>query len=478
MLPFEMPEGGLSVVKNLLPADEYYIPMKDKQVYSTNATADTPLHGVSVKDSVIGLYYAMVGTPTKLYRLEQDKSFSDVTKLSTTYDADRWKILQYGNWVVATNYEDAIQVLKGITTTNFVDLSGSPPKAKFMNLRNGHLIVANLYESSADYPERIRWSAKENIEDWTPSRATMADYQDLPYGEIVGLGSVGTDLAIFHQNAISIGRYTGSPWTFSLITDKLKDIRPIPDTMVSYQNACFYWGEKDFYRLDETGNKAIGLGVRNTVLNMLNLPYAHRISAVYDPISNLIAWAFPSTNSEDGEPDWILYFNPRTYKYVLVELPVACMFSMYVNVTGLGYFDSWDSVYPSVDSIPFGLDDKIFTGSTPSFTCMDSTKKVYTFTGTALEGEIQTGEVPFDEVYTVTNIHPRIRNLSEAEVEVTADAKMSENGAITMTATRTINSDGDANMFVSGKVIKLTIKTGQHEGLASVLVEGEKTGDE
>ena len=104
-IPFNMPEGGLVECKNLLPLDRYYAPANNKAVYSTNAVTGTPLAAIEFHD-VNGQNYVFVGTSTKLYRLEINKSLTDITKLSTTYTTgdNIWLFLQYGTWIVATNF--------------------------------------------------------------------------------------------------------------------------------------------------------------------------------------------------------------------------------------------------------------------------------------------------------------------------------------------------------------------------------------
>ena len=83
LIPYEV-KGGLIDCKNLLPYDEFYSPAYDKSDYSSNAISGVPRTGKEFMAST-GTRYQFIGTTTKLYRLETDKSLTDVSKAATTY---------------------------------------------------------------------------------------------------------------------------------------------------------------------------------------------------------------------------------------------------------------------------------------------------------------------------------------------------------------------------------------------------------
>lgn len=321
-LPHNIPQGGLKVCRNLLPLDEHYKPHSLLNPYTTGSVLGTPLSAEEFSDNA-GIKYTFIGTTTKLYRLNPNKSLNEVSKLGYTYNAgdNQWYFVQYGQWIIATNFADPPQVLKGLDTSNFVDLGGSPPKAKYVLFNSGHLIFAYLNESGTISPKKLAWSALEDVEDYVVSLTTGADYQDISDAdsEITGLTNVSNMITIFHKNSISVGWFSGSPYTYNFQANKVKKIGAIPGTHISIGTAVFFWDDKDVYVFDGNTATSIGYGIRNYVFNSLNRGYLHRITRVHDMRNGLIYWAYPDAGSTGGESHNLLCYNYRTKKFSILD---------------------------------------------------------------------------------------------------------------------------------------------------------------
>ena len=482
-LPFEMPEGGLKVATNVLPYDEYYAPALDYVAYSSNVVSGTPLSGQQFRAND-NQRYVFVGTDTKLYRLEPSKSLTDVTRVSGgdyTSGDNRWYFEQFGEYIIATDFIDVPQILKpNLASANFQALGGSPPKSKYLLLHKSHLIHAYVDEGGTINPKKVVWSAREDVEDYTPSLTTGADSQVLAdaAGEITGIAAVGGLFAIFHENSISLAWYSGAQFTYNFATNKVKNIGAISGTIISVGEMAYFWDDRDIYRFDGVEARSIGEGVRNTVLSSINIAYPHRITTAHDVRKGIIFWAYPSTASTDGTPDKLLCYNYRKNRFALVELDLECIFAMH-KFANESNIDAWDAMYASMDTdVPFHMDSNFWFANAPGVGAVNSTAKVGTLSGVALTGTIETREIkaPNDRVTMVRRVRPKADNPVTA-IQAAIGSRFKEADTMTYSPNSTVGSTGYANVRRSGRFLSCKLTTGQHDGLNGIEIEVAPAGE-
>ncbi len=144
--PFEMPEGALSNTDQILPSQIGYLGLGTPGGETTAITGYC--RGAYAFSDGTGLNY--FGTITSLYKQTTGGgTITDISRASSTdygasstdANAANWEFAEYGDWKLATNGYDVPQVLK---VTNFQDLAGAPPAAKFMLIFGERLILGNL----------------------------------------------------------------------------------------------------------------------------------------------------------------------------------------------------------------------------------------------------------------------------------------------------------------------------------------------
>ena len=474
-ISFAVPEGGLLKAKNVIPYDTHYGSIGDKTAYSSNAVSGTALKAQEFKDNS-GNTYVLVGTTNKLYLMDSTKAFTDVSRTATYNTAESWSFAQYGDWIVATNYVDPPQVMKGISTsTVFQDLGGSPPQSKYLLFHKGHLIHAYVNESGTVSPKKLVWSAFEDIENYTPSLTTGADYQDLAdaHGEIVGIENVGDNFAVFHRHSITLGWYGGT-YVFNFAPNRVKNITIIPNSMVSIGHAVLFWEERNIYMFDGNSIVPVGDPVKRTVLGNLNRGFYNRITAVHDPQNNIVYWAYPSTASTDGTPDRILCFNYSTKRFTLIEVSTdaLCLIS-----TGGYDMDSLDAVYPSLDDIPISLDSSYWLAQQQILACMDNDSgKMATFSGQPMQAELETPEISVeDKVLFVRRVRPLL-DRAVGNVIVAVGARMTESDSYRYVASATAASSGYVNLRATGRYLRFNVKATSHAGIVGLEVDIKEAG--
>ena len=115
------------------------------------------------------------GTTTGLFRLADDKSWIDVTKIGgpyTTAAGERWHFAQYGTLGIATNFSDPPQKIDLTNPTAvFEDLGGTPPNARYVAVVGSFLEFGNLSDAGGVnvFPSRVKWSGLNDAEEWQPT---------------------------------------------------------------------------------------------------------------------------------------------------------------------------------------------------------------------------------------------------------------------------------------------------------------------
>jgi hypothetical protein len=443
--------GGLQIAKNLIPIDGGYRPMNSLYQWGSATIDYTPLAAIAFGASD-GIWRNFVGTTVKLYRVAND-SATDIS--DATYNCTSWRFQNYGDWLIATNGIDNIKVLKNPNGSVVSNLGGSPPKAKYMLLRRGHLILANTNEDGTGYPKRIRWSARENPEDWTPSLTTGADYQDFPemLGDITGLGAIGDDFVIFSHDSLTIAEYS-SVYVFAFRVNAYAGVGcRYPNSIISIGPAVFFWGRNAIYQLQQDGTiKDISTSrVKKAVVENVNDTYAHRISAAHDYANRLIMWAYPSSTS-DGEPDKILVYNYQEDKFTLLDISV----SLLGNLTPHGdtYLD--DLTTTSIDEASTIIDLlNVDTGLVLPMAVSGSTQfNFYQFTGVSMSSELKTGEY---NIYPKVGMARKVFVPAEGLVSGTVSIhhRYSPMDAYSITPDVDIKSDGSADVRCSDRFMAL-----------------------
>lgn len=482
-LRFAMPKGGLITCKNLMPLDEYYAVVRGKSPYSSSVASGTPL-GAREFMNKDGQRYLFVGTSTKLYRLETDQTLSDISKVSTTYTNlnTRWYFERYGDWIIATNYKDAPQVLKGLTASNFIDLGGNPPKAKFSLMYKNQLILAYIDKNGTETPNGIAWSARDNMELFGQSIPTGADSKVLADvdGKISGLAYVQDKFAILHDHAISLGYYNVGPYGIELIQNAVKNIGAIEGTIIPYGKSIFFFDEKNFYYFDGVSDPVpIGDGIKRTILLSLDLNNTHRNTTAIDLRNGILFWSFKSLNAAT-RPDTIVACNPKKLKFTKIELDHECIFNLYRPAATI---DGLSTYYPTIDELDFQFDSNLWQATT-FVGCMDSDGKVKLLVGNPLTGEIEAVEIysvddngMFDDHrLAVSKIYPKVQKADANSVKISIGVRNELTEDPTYSTEMTVGSNGYANTRASGKYLSCKMSTGNHNGIFGITADGRKAG--
>jgi hypothetical protein len=132
---------------NVLPRGDGYGPFPGFTIFT--AALPAVCRGFFFARKSDGSVVVFAGTATKLYRLDNTGfSWSDVSKALGSYSAlpstDQWQFAQFGNKVIAVQANTVPQVFDLASSTEFADLGGSPPPARYVSVVLRFLVLSGL----------------------------------------------------------------------------------------------------------------------------------------------------------------------------------------------------------------------------------------------------------------------------------------------------------------------------------------------
>ena len=439
-------------------------------------TSDTPQNGVEYK-AADGSYQAFVGTASGLHRINSNKYIETLSKAGGyTTGGNLWSFVQYGDQIIASNYVDDIQVKSDMTSTDlFADLGGSPPKAKYMLFHKGHLILGNI-NTGTIFPKSLQWSGLEAPTSWTPSLQTGAGTQTFPDSdEITGMATAGDGFAVFHRNSISYGYYSGGRYTFNFQHNRIKNIGcDFPGSIITVGSAVYFWGADDIYMFNGQAVTPLGFGVKETVLNNMQIAYDYRITAVHDVEKGLIYWSWPNATTVDGNATRVLCYNYRVKRFTWLD--VTTEFLMGLHTGGITDMDAIDDIYATIDEMPFHLDSRAYQAGGWVLACVDTDNIVNTFDSSYLVGVLETGEVKLDDdVLFIDNVRVKASNFVTPP-SARLGSRMDENDSVSWTAYKTVGTSGYCNLRKSGRFNRVAVTLGDDKGIMGIDIHVKTRG--
>lgn len=431
--------AGATTAKNVIPQFKGYKQLNSLAAYSSALTAYC--RGAFTGTDVDGNVCSYAGDATKLYRLVST-TMTDSSKVGGYNCAadSYWEFQQFGNTVIASNFDDTPQVLT-LGGTTFANLSGSPPNFRHMGVGRGFLIVGNTFDGSdGNIPYRIRWPGIGTSTSWTVSASTQADYQDLDsvFGWVQCIVG-GEIIYVFQERAVWRMAYVGSPTVFEIV--RIEDARGAfaPRSPISVGGVIFYVSDDGFYGLSGGQSFPIGAGkVDKTFLADLNDDYLHRITAAAIPDDKVIIWSYAGSGSVDGTPNKCLFYNWASKRWCFAEFNHELIYrAQSIGVT----LDGLNAISAQLDSLAFSLDSKVWMGGKLQLAAFDTSHKQAFFTGSAQDAVFETGEVQLTpgRRSEVTSVVPLVDGGTHT---VQVGTRETQDGTVSWSSASTENASG------------------------------------
>jgi hypothetical protein len=155
----------------------------------------------------------------------------------------------------------------------------------------------NDYGSSTIDPMLIRWSAQDDIYNWTPDPTNQAGFTRLSHGsEIVAVVQTRQEVTVFTDSSIYSLQYLGPPyvWAAQLLGDNISIISPNATVIAS---GVVYWmGVDKFYQYDGRVN-TLNCDLRRFIFQDINLEQTAQVFSGTNEGFNEVWWFYPSGGS-------------------------------------------------------------------------------------------------------------------------------------------------------------------------------------
>ncbi len=292
----------------------------------------------------IGYYYKVfVGSVVGISGREDKASISEwkisidgTTALQATHaitaadivQAEGWFFTVYGDSVIAVAGHSAVPLIY-IDATNdlagFVALSSGgsvSPQPKFVSSIGLRLLVANTKEGATVYPNRVRWSATDNVRYFGEANtdpALRTGHQDLndEYGPITGLVG-GSDYAYIAKARCWYRMDFGGPFDFQFKPFAIGHGCLFPHSIVKFGGDIYFWGPYGPAVIRGVSDpEPLGLGIFNRslkdgswILERGLGPVAghptHLLQGFVDEENEIVGWSYNALNAnEESDPNWI-----------------------------------------------------------------------------------------------------------------------------------------------------------------------------
>ncbi len=476
--PFNNP--GVVTATNVIPDAASYRPFPSLVPFSSSLGARCQ-GGITATDPANN-NYNYVGDASALYVLVA-QSFTAATRLVggayTTAADDYWEFVNWGNTIIGVNgFADLPQQIS-LGAANFADLSAGV-KAKHIATMRDFVVLGNVSDSATNV-YRIRWSAINNPTDFSPSAATLADFQDLPseggqVQKVLG-GEYGV---VLQQRSVWRMLFVGSPLVFQFDRVHNQIGAYIPQAAIRYQNLTFFLSGDGFYFFDGSALNPIGRGkVDRFFLSDLNVSYLPRINAVIDPNNKLVMWAYPSSNTMGGNPDKLLIYSWAFNRWALVS---GLNIQFILQSLSTGYtLDGLDAVSTNLDILGWSLDSAQWTGGQLILAAFNATNQLARFNGSAMAATLETGEFQLFNGYRaqMTEIRPDVVGLSAScAISVINRNNLTESASVGSIASFP-NDTGFVETLVDARYFRIRLETAAGTDFTHLIgceVDGTRTG--
>jgi hypothetical protein len=406
-LPPNNNEGASANIVNLFPrTKESWGPVGTLVPFGGAGTASTCLGAITAIDTGAD-NYIFAGDATSLY--VQDPGSTGFTALNASYtlaSGEVWNFTQYGLNVIAAGWGNALQSYTLDSSSNFSNLSSSAyvPQARYIATIRDWVMVANTYDSiNGNQPQRVQWCAIDDPTTWPQEGSNqeaqvMAGSQIIPGVQGWATGIVGNlgnaDGAVFFERAIWRIIFQGSPTIFGFYIAEGARGCPAPRSIVQMGALAYYLGEDGFYAFDGANSTPIGLDrVDKTFWANVNETYLNNVIGAADPVNRVIMWLYPSNSSSSGVPDSLLVYNWALNKWGFAQVNAEYIFRAITQGYTLDGLDSYAGGIYNLDTLPYSLDSRVWTGGQVLMGAFTPTHGLAYFTGAPANATADTVEI-------------------------------------------------------------------------------------
>jgi hypothetical protein len=173
----------------------------------------------------------------------------------------------------------------------------------------------NDYGSSVLDPMLIRWSAQDDIYNWTPDPTNQAGFTRLSHGsEIITTVQTRQEIIVFTDVSIYSLQYLGPPfvWASQLLGDNISIMSP--NSAVIASGVVYWMGVDKFYQYDGRVN-TLNCDLRRFVFGDINQEQSLQVFSGTNEGFNEVWWFYCSANSTNIDKYVIYNYLEKIWYY-------------------------------------------------------------------------------------------------------------------------------------------------------------------
>lgn len=440
--------GVLSVAENVYRAIDGYRPVR-AFLSGSDALPDT-FQGGGAFISTGGTSYLLAGTASTLSRYSAGGWVDLLDSLSI---AERWRFVQFGDYVIAVNGG----------TTQVVDLNAGTagdltdaPTGTSVAVVGDYVVIG---QADGDIL-KIQWSGFNNHTQWTPGVDQSGFQPMLTGGEVMGVAGGEYGVILQRERMVRMSRTGDSeaPFQFDEITPNIGCASK--GSIAQAGNLVFFLSDRGFMACEAgqipnpIGNEKVDRSFQSEVPR----DDWSRIYAAVDPRRTLVWWMLP------GVPGKVWIYNWTLQEWSTATFNCGGLFSGYTSSV-----DTDNTGITDIDASPYTVDDPRFSGGAPRlFVVQDD--QIGTMEGETLQSKIWMGFVEFvkDSVARLRSVRP-VGDMTTASCVLDVRQRLGD-GENLKTA-GAIRDSGIMPVRASGKYVatRLTIPAGTRWGYIRAL---------
>lgn len=264
--------------------------------------ASKPVRGV-LQAWITGQQYVFFGNKNNLFVYSvSSNTVTEISKSTDAYSGEFWTFMQWGNWIIASNDVDPIQIYKG---SSFADLTTGIGTFTATVIR-GFKAHAIAFGTDTEGRE-IKWCDEDDVENWAPAIANAAgDLFIRDMASPIRAAETSSPGIIFYGDSTAhVLRYTDPPFYFGSNILKQNIGAFGPYAVVAVGDTHFGMGLNGIwaYAPGEEPQYIDSPAIHNFVYNNLDFDNAEKCVAWFDEEQKLIVFSYPVTSNVSGEPE-------------------------------------------------------------------------------------------------------------------------------------------------------------------------------
>lgn len=432
--------GVLTVCDNAYPAaDDSYRPLRAISTLS-DALAATFNGGISAIASD-GTGYLLAGTATNLYRFNAGSWSSLVGSLTVN---QRWRFVQFGNYVVAVNGGATREIDLSAGTDSAI--AGAPTASSIAVV--GDYVVVGQPDGDNN---KVRWCAFRDHTGWVNGTNQAGEQPFQAGGEVQGIAGGEYGVVLQRERIVRMSR-TGdaeAPFQFDEISANFGCSNG--STIAQAGRTVFFHSDRGFMALDNgqdlrpIGSEKVDRSFEETV-GRDNFDLIH---AAVDPQNKLVMWGVP------GSPGKVWIYNFELDRWATGTFAFTGFMAGFTASTTL---EALAVTYPDLDAMTISLDDSRWSGGHPRLYFFDGDNKLGNLTGSTLQTQFNLSfvELTQGERARVRGVRP-VTDATDG-VSITLDARQRLGDTQNRVTTSTINTSGTMPVRAAGRYISTILQ--------------------